>query len=125
MRIPWRRRGYHDPVQGVIAASEMIMQKIARLGSAILLLSVASSLAQAQDATQLCPCSGPAASGVGRQKALQCRTLFQGQGMRGDDLLNYAAVCVEEARLACLKQAAAQKVRIRARQQFMGQCMGA
>lgn len=101
------------------------MRKIARLSTAILILSVTSGLTQAQDTAQLCPCPGPKPPGIGRQKAQQCRAEYQRQGLRGDDLINYTAVCVEETRLACLKRAAAEKVHAPARRQFLAQCMGA
>jgi hypothetical protein len=36
---------------------------------------------------------------------------------------DYVAVCVGEARLACLKQAVAQKVRGPGRREFMNRCL--
>ena len=46
------------------------------------------------------------------------------RGHRGADLRDYAVVCLAEARLTCLKQAVAQKVRGPDRRDFMGKCMG-
>jgi hypothetical protein len=46
------------------------------------------------------------------------------RGHRGADLRDYAVVCLAEARLTCLKQAVAQKVRGPERRDFMGRCLG-
>ncbi len=46
------------------------------------------------------------------------------KGHRGADLRDYAVVCLAEARLTCLKQAVAQKVRGTDRRDFMGRCLG-
>jgi Subtilase family len=46
------------------------------------------------------------------------------RGHRGADLRDYAVVCLAEARLSCLKQAVAQKVRGPERRDFMGRCLG-
>jgi hypothetical protein len=44
--------------------------------------------------------------------------------MRGPELRDYSVVCLAEARLTCLKQAVAQKVRGPDRKDFMGKCLG-
>ena len=46
------------------------------------------------------------------------------RGHRGADLRDYAVVCLAEARLTCLKQAVAQRVRGPDRRDFMGRCLG-
>jgi Subtilase family len=46
------------------------------------------------------------------------------KGMRGPELRDYTVICLAEARLTCLKQAAAQKVRGPDRKDFMGKCLG-
>jgi hypothetical protein len=46
------------------------------------------------------------------------------RGHRGADLRDFAVVCLAEARLTCLKQAVAQKVRGTDRRDFMGRCLG-
>jgi hypothetical protein len=46
------------------------------------------------------------------------------RGHRGADLRDFAVVCLAEARLTCLKQAVAQKVRGPERRDFMGRCLG-
>jgi hypothetical protein len=38
-------------------------------------------------------------------------------------MLDYIAICVSEARLTCLKQAVAQKVRGPERRDFMNRCL--
>ena len=38
-------------------------------------------------------------------------------------MLDYITVCVNEARLTCLKQAVAQKVRASERRDFMNRCL--
>jgi hypothetical protein len=40
------------------------------------------------------------------------------------DLRDYAVVCLAEARLTCLKQALAQRMRVADRRDFMGRCLG-
>lgn len=47
-----------------------------------------------------------------------------GQALRGPDLQDQVAVCVQEARLACLKQAIAQKARGPQRAEFIAKCLG-
>lgn len=101
------------------------MEKVARLGFAILILSVTTALAQAPGADQLCPCANPELTNTARQKALWCHAEFQRRCFRGDDLSNITAVCVEEARLACLKRAAAEKIRAQIRNQYVTSCMTA
>ena len=46
------------------------------------------------------------------------------QGLRGLDLADHVAVCVLEARLACLKQAIEQKARGAQRRSFITKCLG-
>ncbi len=91
----------------------------------------AANLAFAQQSPP--PPAAPAAPGVtepkqGRSPAAQsrrlaCRQDGQSKGMRGPQLTNYVAVCVEEARLACTKQAAAQNLRGPVRKEFMARCL--
>jgi hypothetical protein len=57
-------------------------------------------------------------------KRVACRQEGTNKGMRGPDLRDYAAVCVLEARLACLKQAVAEKIRPPARRDFINKCLG-
>jgi hypothetical protein len=52
-----------------------------------------------------------------------CRQDGMSKGVRGSDILDYATVCVAEARLGCLKQAVAQKVRGPDRRDFMNRCL--
>jgi hypothetical protein len=57
-------------------------------------------------------------------KRVACRQEGTNKGMRGVDLQDYVAVCVLEARLACLKRAVAEKIRPPARRDFISKCMG-
>jgi hypothetical protein len=57
-------------------------------------------------------------------KRSACRQEGTNKGMRGADLQDYVAVCVLEARLACLKQAVAEKIRPPARRDFINKCLG-
>lgn len=97
------------------------MRKAAWIGSALLLLCVASASAQAPVGKSV-PCVNPETN-VSRQKALQCTAAFRQQGLRGDDLINNTAVCVAEARLFCLKKAAADKIHTPMRSQYLATCM--
>ena len=45
------------------------------------------------------------------------------KGVQASEMLDYVTVCVGEARLACLKQAVAQKVRGPGRREFMNRCL--
>src|SRR5215472_7152510 len=58
------------------------------------------------------------------KKRLACRQEGASKGMRGPDLQDYVVICVAEARLACLKQAVAQKVRVAERRNFLNSCLG-
>jgi hypothetical protein len=64
----------------------------------------------------------PQVSTSAKQSA--CRQEGTNKGMQGADLRDYVAVCVLEARLACLKQAVAEKIRPPARRDFISKCMG-
>jgi psiF repeat len=90
------------------------------------ILMGAGSLASAQQA----PAPAPGAENskqdrpaAARDKRRACREEGQSKGSRGPDLQDYVAVCVAEARLACLKQAVEQKVRGAARRDFMAKCL--
>ena len=79
------------------------------------------------------PASGPKA-GAGsaaeegrraavRKKAATCRKDGAGKGLREQELRDHVAVCVQEARLACLKQAIEQKIRGQERVSFIDKCL--
>ena len=97
--------------------------------SAAVLLTGAS-LAFGQPAPAPSPRPETAPSGQGTPqlptdaKRFACRQDGTNKGMRGADLQDYVAVCLLEARLACLKQAVADKIRPPARRDFMSKCMG-
>jgi Subtilase family len=69
----------------------------------------------------------PATDFVPTAEKVRLNACLQGgmnRGHRGADLRDYAVVCLAEARLSCLKQAVAQKVRGPERRDFMGRCLG-
>jgi hypothetical protein len=80
------------------------------------------------------PASGPQASpdragenprrGAIRKKRASCRADGTGKGLRDQDLADHVALCVQEARLACLKQAIEQKLRGAERAGFIDKCLG-
>ncbi len=57
------------------------------------------------------------------KKRQACSQDAAAKGVRASELPDYIAVCVGEARLACLKQAVAQKVRGPGRREFMNRCL--
>jgi hypothetical protein len=59
-----------------------------------------------------------------QKKRADCRQAGVAKGLRGSDLADHVAVCIEEARLACLKQAIEQKVRGPERVSFISKCLG-
>ena len=59
-----------------------------------------------------------------QKKRGDCRQEGTSQGLRGLDLADHVAVCVLEARLACLKQAIEQKARGAQRRSFITKCLG-
>jgi hypothetical protein len=80
--------------------------------------------------TPLAP--GPAAQNPGTdfvplaEKKRMAACLQEGtvKGIHGVELKDYTVICVAEARLTCLKQAVAQKVRGPDRRDFIGRCLG-
>jgi len=57
------------------------------------------------------------------KKRADCRQAGMSKGLRGPDLIDHIALCVQEARLACLKQAIEQKVRGPERVNFINKCL--
>jgi subtilisin family serine protease len=57
------------------------------------------------------------------KKRQACSNDAAAKGVQASELPDYIAVCVGEARLACLKQAVAQKVRGPGRREFMNRCL--
>ena len=95
--------------------------------------SIAALLLSADRPTIAQPASSPkagpdSAAREGRRIALQkkaatCRKDGAGKGLREQDLREHVYVCVQEARLACLKQAIEQKIRGRDRVSFIDKCL--
>ena len=75
------------------------------------------------------PPVGPAATELDEspatieKKRQTCGQDAAAMGVRASEMPDYIAVCVGEARLACLKQAVAQKVRGPERRDFMNRCL--
>jgi hypothetical protein len=57
------------------------------------------------------------------RKRQACRQAGADQGVQASEMADYIAVCVSEARLACLKQAVALKVHGPERRDFMNRCL--
>jgi subtilisin family serine protease len=57
------------------------------------------------------------------KKRQACRQAGANRGIEAADLADYVSVCVSEARLTCLKQAVAQKVRGSERREFLNRCL--
>ncbi len=53
-----------------------------------------------------------------------CQQEGRAKNLRGPNLADHVAICLQEARLTCLKQAVEQKVRGAARRDFISKCLG-
>jgi len=96
----------------------------------VVALSIAALLLSGDRMTFAQPASRPPVMRLeeGRLTALQkktasCRTEGAGKGLNDQDLRDYVTFCAQEARLACLKKAAEQKVRGRERVSFVDKCL--
>lgn len=99
--------------------------RVSLLG-AVALLAVAPSLSFAQmppPADQ-----GPAMRQDSRPKRAanprrdECRQSGTARGMRGPDLSSHIQICMQEARLSCMRQAADRRLAGRDRRDFIKQC---
>jgi subtilisin family serine protease len=79
---------------------------------------IAPSARAASGATESDESSAPV-----EKKRQACSEDAAAKGVLASEMLDYVAVCVDEARLACLKQAVAQKVRGPGRREFMNRCL--
>ena len=69
--------------------------------------------------------AGGQSSNTPTSKYAECRKEARAQNLRGPDLRDHMQICMLEARLNCLKEAVAQKVRPGfPRRRFMRRCMG-
>jgi hypothetical protein len=57
------------------------------------------------------------------KKRQACRQAGADQGVQASDMADYIALCVGEARLACLKQAVTLKIHGPERRDFMNRCL--
>ena len=96
--------------------------------AAILIIGASLAFGQPTPAPRPSPEAAPSDQATPRAptgaKRSACRQEGTNKGMQGADLQDYVAVCVLEARLACLKQAVAEKIRPPARRDFISKCMG-
>jgi hypothetical protein len=69
------------------------------------------------------PAAGNDEAAALEKKRQACRQAGTGQGVNASGLSDYVAICVSEARVACLKQAVAQKVRVPERREFLNRCL--
>jgi subtilisin family serine protease len=80
-------------------------------------------------ATPATPAALPPPTGIGAEAALiekkrqACRQAGAERGVDASLMAHYVSVCVGEARLACIKQAAAQKVPAPERRDFINRCL--
>jgi hypothetical protein len=71
------------------------------------------------------PAGGQSSNTPAPNKRSECRKEARDQNLSGPDLRDHMQICIMEARLNCLKQAVAQKVRGRFRREgFIRRCMG-
>ena len=109
------------------------LRKEQKMRTFIAAFSIAALLLSADCPTIAQPASSPkagpdSAAREGRRAALQkkaaaCRKDGAEKGLREQDLRDYVYVCVQEARLACLKQAIEQKICGRDRVSFIDKCL--
>lgn len=71
------------------------------------------------------PASPPAAATPApATQPVDCRAQAQSKGLRGQDARDSTAVCVQEQRLACIKEAVDKKIVGPQRRDFMRTCAG-
>lgn len=89
--------------------------------------------APAPDATPPAPDATPPASNAARRAARrgrasgkrgECRQEARRQGLRGRKAADHAVICLQEARLECLKKAVADGIAGRGRRDYIRNCMG-
>ncbi len=92
-------------------------------------ISPAGEVTVGKPQTPATPAALPPAGTEGDESALverkrqACRQAGADQGVQASEMADYIAVCVSEARLACLKQAVALKVHGPERRDFMNRCL--
>ena len=72
------------------------------------------------------PGSAPPASAAPASSVppVDCRAQAQAKGLTGQELRDSVAICVQEQRLACIKDAVAKKIVGKERREFMQTCAG-
>lgn len=102
-----------------------IMLRFARCVAAAVLLMAVQPV-HGQPAPAAAPPGDPAVTenrAALEKKRTSCRQAEAAKGLRGPELSDQVAVCVLEARLACLKQAIEQKIRGPERIAFIRNCL--
>jgi hypothetical protein len=91
----------------------------------------ANPLANRAPANQAALAPGPGVTNSGtdapvaeKKRIAACLQQGTAKGIHGFELRDFTVVCVAEARLTCLKQAAAQQLRGPERKEFIGRCLG-
>jgi len=96
------------------------MKKSIAIAPAMLAFLVVAAVAQPAPSAAPKPAT-PAASPTGGKRD-HCRA--QASSLRGPERADSMQLCMEEARLACLKQAIAEKVAGPARKDYLKSCVG-
>ncbi|HZT27256.1 MAG TPA: hypothetical protein VFA57_16275 [Pseudolabrys sp.] len=94
---------------------------IATLMSLTLGATAQTSPPAASAATPPASATAPPVSSV---PPVDCRAQAQAKGLSGQELRDSVAVCVQEQRLACIKDAVAKKIVGKQRREFMQTCAG-
>ncbi|HMN73374.1 MAG TPA: hypothetical protein PKA55_16050 [Rhodoblastus sp.] len=97
------------------------MKKSIAIAPAMLAFLVAAAVAQPAPSTDAPKPAAPAASPAVSKRA-NCRA--QASSLRGPERADSMQLCMEEARLDCLKQAIAEKVVGAARKDYLKSCVG-
>jgi hypothetical protein len=97
-----------------------------RIVFAIAALTAFAGAAVAQPAAAPAPSAAPPAAtspqpGIPK---VDCRANAQSKGLRGQPARDAIAICVEEQRLACLKEAVEKKIVAQQRREFIRTCAG-
>jgi hypothetical protein len=108
----------------------LFRDKEQKMRTIIAAFSIAALLLSAERPTIAQPALGPKAGPGGAtrgaavlKKAASCRKDGAAKGLREQELGDHVAVCVQEARLACLKQAIGQKLGGQERTSFIHKCL--
>src|SRR5262245_13587805 len=99
------------------------MRVVAMAGLAAI-FTLGPNMTLSQPAAETDKAGEEALSSAVQKKRAECRQAGTGLGLRGPELADHVLVCVQEARLGCLKQAVQQKLRGPERIAFIDKCLG-